>query len=202
MCPYGHVSFHQRAALKGAATTRGLNARGLRWTTSVCAALQTGARSSRARLPKLLPMKQQRISHVLRQVTPTVVPGPQSELMTESLLRQDLVQKLGTFFEAVAVVVAAIEVQLQVGEVFGVLCKRQRAIGFPIGLVERRAERPLEYTGVESPTAFRGNRVRELGQQSRTLSAGSSENVRMAHAQVQCSITAHRATADAACLPV
>src|SRR6516225_12433758 len=198
MCPYGHVSFHQRAALKGAATTRGLNARGLRWTTSVCALLQAGARSSRARLPKLLPMKQQRIFHVLRQVTPTVVPGAQGELVMEPLLRQDLVQQRGSFFEAVAVVVAAIEVQLQVGEVVGMLGKRQRAIGFPIGLVERRAERSLEYTGVESPAAFRGNRVRELGQQGRTLSAGSSENFRMAHAQVQRSITAHRSAADAA----
>src|SRR5215831_12178448 len=100
----------------------------------------------------------------------------------KSLLRENFVQKLGSFFKTVPVVVAAVEVQLQVRELLGMLRQRQWAIGFKIGFVKRRAEWPLQDAGVESPPSLRGNRVGKLGQQRRALGAGSSEHVWMSHA--------------------
>src|SRR5271157_3494543 len=145
-----------------------------------------------------LPVKQQRVLHHLVQVSPAVAPGAQRKLMRESLIGEDLVQKLVALVEAVAVVVAAVKVEFEAGEAFRVLGQGERVFLLPIGFVEGRSERLLKHLGIKAPASLGGKRVGEPGQQRGAVRAGGPENVRMAHAQVQRSVAAHRRAANAA----
>src|SRR3989475_10357903 len=146
--------------------------------------LRAPARAMLARI-KALPVEDQRVLHVLAQVGPTVVPGAQDKLVREALPLEYPVEKLRALFETIAVVVAAIKVELQAGETLRVFGQRERVVRFPVGLVERRAEGPLEHPSVKPPPAFGRNGVRKLGGQRRALRAGGTEQVRMEHAEVQ-----------------
>ena len=89
----------------------------------------------RARI-KALPVEQQRVLHVLAQVGPTVVPGAQDKLVRQALRLEYPVEKLRALLETIAVVVAAIKVELEAGETLRVFGQRERVVRFPVGLVE------------------------------------------------------------------
>ena len=127
-----------------------------------------------------------------------MVAGAQNELVGEMLGSQNRVQLFGAGVETVAVLIAAVEVELQVGKPLGMLGEGQGVVGIEISFVQRRAEGFLQHLRVKSPAAFGGKGVGKFCNQRRAVGAGGAENVRMPHGKVQRAIAPHGDAADSA----
>jgi len=74
----------------------------------------------------------------------------------------------------------------------------ERTVFFPVRLVEGRSEGVLENPRIEPPAAFRRDGARKLRQQHGAMGADRTENIRVAHREVQGAVAPHREAADPA----
>ena len=131
------------------------------------------------------------------EVGGVVTAGVEVEFVGDAAGGEDFIESGGAGIEAVVVVVAAIEIDFEAGEICGA-GEDERAVAIPEGGVGRVAENAAEYAGAGRAGRGRAEEAGKFFDQRGAVGADGAEELRMAEGEMERTVASHGDAGDGA----